>query len=829
MIPTFAPSKPGPSAPSSVRTSDNAPIVGMTDLPGSNTSAPGYDPSRPIVKIEDLAPLNSKPTSSGSTGGTIITKKSSDYIIGVPPAIINSGEEGGQYHERALYASLPVMDIMPCRPSFGSSKGDNGLQIFHLRNAADEFKKVVEACGFKKASSLKTPIKIAFVGSNQVGESWTNQFGDSMFERGANMASSLGELRQIAGASSSGVAGLANNALMSTSLSKIAGVPEQLNEIERLEKQLKSEVGPMGTDIMKLAEGSRIDFPMVWQGSSYSPSYNFTIRLYNPDTANKQSYEDNILYPLAILLALITPTSDSVYTYDFPFMCSIRCPGLFELPAAGITSIQVVKGGEVNRVLYNQQPGAVDVQMDVQSLYSTMVASTDGKVEGETDRERPTLKKYFDAMRGSADYLSTTNLSDTSISSETNSGVPTETATGVDTNTTPGDRVSADVTEAGTQLAGASDASENPELTPTLAEMDAADMAVLTGTADAADPGYVAEEAAAFRSDWVTAEDPNYPAYQEWVADGKVNDPENYIIAYASTQGGGDANAFFRKDPIFTEWSTAGNERLTTSTSIYNDFLDSKTAQFDYGWVYEDDEFYPAYQQWSADGKVGDPATYIENYASEMGNILMPNAANPKDEFIRTSNDYRVLTGEPVLGRNAYYDDYGILTGIDESINSIRLSGSPSPSELDDLITSISITGQSSNNINTASNLLVTQSGTGTISGLNSAIDSLISRVNSFDTILNTNHTTVRDVVSRESAGAALLTYIMAAYLASAVASSNYPPRLNVETAATELSTQLNDSADIEQLGANYATRLTNLNNRETTLRAALQAIHDRF
>jgi len=121
-----------------------------------------------------------------------------------------------------------------------------------------------------------------------------------------------------------------------------------------------------------LAKGGKPIFPMVWWDSSFSAGYNFSVRLYNPNPANKQYHIDRIITPLAALEACVLPSglgSNSGLTYESPLYFDILCPGLFRLPSVMITNMSVVKGGDDNAIAFNHRPGVIDVRFTITPVY----------------------------------------------------------------------------------------------------------------------------------------------------------------------------------------------------------------------------------------------------------------------------------------------------------------------------------------------------------------------------------------------------------------------------------------------------------------------------
>ena len=351
-----------------------------------------------------------KTFSSGDRIGLGNKDNLSPGIIGLPPQayldVSDGGNSRGRLEDLAL-ATMPMVEIFPCLPRFGGG-GDSGagLQLFSLDPAKGkkEWVKIVSHCGFKnEAEAIKDgPLRIAFLNETSIGEQWSSSFGETMFEgmvnQGSNMAqsarmltgtSNLGDAAKQIGSAFGGTGGEIGNAVGGA----IGGAEAGIGRL----------FGPAGDAAGKLFSGSRVDFPSVWQGSSFEPSYNLTVRLYNPFPNDSTAYNKFILAPLCMILAMTVPMSDSKWTYNFPLFCKARCPGLFELPSAAFSSVRVIKGGDTNDVSWHQQPGTVDLQITLDSLFQTMIATTEDS-DVDKDDERPTLKRYFDSLRDWVDY-----------------------------------------------------------------------------------------------------------------------------------------------------------------------------------------------------------------------------------------------------------------------------------------------------------------------------------------------------------------------------------------------------------------------------------------
>jgi hypothetical protein len=162
------------------------------------------------------------------------------------------------------------------------------------------------------------------------------------------------------------------------------------NLVERLPNN--STLRRMLSNVNVLAAGGRIDFPMLWKNSTYSPSYTMTIRLYNPNPNSQRSTAKYIIGPVAALLLLGLPQSLGEGVYSWPFIHRFWSPGIYLLDPGYIASITVVKGGDQQQVSWKQRLGVVDVRIDFGSVFNSILSNASGS------RERPTLSSYLSVL-----------------------------------------------------------------------------------------------------------------------------------------------------------------------------------------------------------------------------------------------------------------------------------------------------------------------------------------------------------------------------------------------------------------------------------------------
>lgn len=310
--------------------------------------------------------------------------------IGLPPS--------GWIPDYFIKNTLPVVEITPCSPSFDSGS----LNVFRLTSNWREYDNLLKFHGYERPNQTQS-IRLAMIADSFPTDTFTNEYSETFLEGMANTASAgASQIAQMFGANSAtqvirnlstamersgGAMGMAGSAL-GGALNFGKGAVDAL-----LNKENPSMIRNMGHLINKSLAGQRIDFPMLWQNSAFSPSYTFTVRLYNPMPGDREMTNKYIIAPLAAILCLGLPKGTGE-TYNWPFFHRMKVPGLWSLPSAAISNVTVVKGGDQQQIAYNNRMAMCDVRVDVISLYGSIIATTADVAE----TGRPTLKSYLNNM-----------------------------------------------------------------------------------------------------------------------------------------------------------------------------------------------------------------------------------------------------------------------------------------------------------------------------------------------------------------------------------------------------------------------------------------------
>ena len=295
--------------------------------------------------------------------------------------------------------AMPVAKIIPCSATWA-----DGLLLFRLETAWPAYQALAKSVNIKVGAG--PALKVAFTPDSLPSETFNNDYGATFLAKFADVIGDIaGDIVQMSGRrNASDVVKDINAELASSDSGILKGASDLIGEGIKLtgEARTKMEASKNKTisqipGIMdSLLAGQRVDFPSVWKNSSYTTQYSLNVKLYNAFPSDKKAHNRNIVAPLGALLCLALPqSSDGPYSY--PFFVTVNAPGLFYLPAAGIQSISVTKGGEYASIAYNQRVFCVDVNISFANLFSTMVIySPDAK---NKNAHRPFLGAYLNNLR----------------------------------------------------------------------------------------------------------------------------------------------------------------------------------------------------------------------------------------------------------------------------------------------------------------------------------------------------------------------------------------------------------------------------------------------
>lgn len=133
----------------------------------------------------------------------------------------------------------------------------------------------------------------------------------------------------------------------------------------------------IGNGLEAILNGGKLIFPEIWSDSSFSRSYDVTVKLVTPDN-DKLSWYLNIWVPLAHLMGLVLPRQSTTNGYISPYIIRAFYKGLFNVDMGIITNMTVNKGGDG---LWTRDglPTSVEVTFTIKDLYNYMSLSNPGE------------------------------------------------------------------------------------------------------------------------------------------------------------------------------------------------------------------------------------------------------------------------------------------------------------------------------------------------------------------------------------------------------------------------------------------------------------------
>lgn len=215
-------------------------------------------------------------------------------------------------------------------------------------------------------------------GLSTIMRSVKNEYGDNYNDIIANSLNGLGDYMGI-GEDTKPFINALNDAIKNFKSHKSSNIKELLNN-HGVTGAAADKLSKTASMILNTALGNRVVMPKVWDDSSYSATYSFKVRLYNPNPASQKLHRSCILNPLFLLQALALPNGDEDgnLTYEAPLYVQARSEGLFEMRLGMVTSLNIVKGGDENAIAFNGRPSYVDVTLQLSPLYDKKMISDNG-------------------------------------------------------------------------------------------------------------------------------------------------------------------------------------------------------------------------------------------------------------------------------------------------------------------------------------------------------------------------------------------------------------------------------------------------------------------
>lgn len=292
-----------------------------------------------------------------------------DRIMGLPPIGLETDAEYFETKE-FLEASFPILRI-----TANFYEWDDVGKPLNVQKISPEY-------------------KFAVMPDSQINYAHTNQYAASNIEN--DMASLMrfntaGEIRQLM-RTTGGVlkANLSKGQdYLDTLMSRLSTVLSEAAK-QSLSEEPAIVMTSLGTDVARgIVAGARIDLPDIWQNSSTTQNWTFTIDLRTMATdPNSELYRRDIIEPLEILLKLSLPVGGYNISYLEPPYISARLGNFLDVKMGGISNI--VWTAPLNEFNLNETPRHIEVSITIQDLYSVIVQS------GSANEDFPTLERHIE-------------------------------------------------------------------------------------------------------------------------------------------------------------------------------------------------------------------------------------------------------------------------------------------------------------------------------------------------------------------------------------------------------------------------------------------------
>lgn len=197
-----------------------------------------------------------------------------------------------------------------------------------------------------------------------IQDSFSNDTTQSSLADKINGYSSMAnELNYILGSSKAG-------ALYDDLASELSGSVEEISNLANDMLGGSNLISSIGKGLDSVLAGGKLIFPEIWSDSSFTRSYDVTVKLITPDN-DKLSWYLNIWVPLAHLIALVLPRQKEVNGYVSPFIVRAFYKGLFNVDMGIVTNMSVQKGGD-GQWTQDGLPTSVEVSFTIKDLYNYM-------------------------------------------------------------------------------------------------------------------------------------------------------------------------------------------------------------------------------------------------------------------------------------------------------------------------------------------------------------------------------------------------------------------------------------------------------------------------
>lgn len=201
----------------------------------------------------------------------------------------------------------------------------------------------------------------------QLSENFSNESTQSKLGGMLNGLSSTAKEIQFL----TGISGVGADIFLSGGMAEDPSNTKSLVDVSKL-GSFGDFMGMLANGTKTIFNGGKLEFPELWEDSSYSSNYNISLKLISPDY-DKVSWFINIGVPLMHLIALACPRQVDPNGYVSPFLCRAFYKGFFNIDM-GLLSLSVQRGTEGGWTV-DGLPTVVEISLEIKDLYNNMSIS----------------------------------------------------------------------------------------------------------------------------------------------------------------------------------------------------------------------------------------------------------------------------------------------------------------------------------------------------------------------------------------------------------------------------------------------------------------------
>lgn len=205
-------------------------------------------------------------------------------------------------------------------------------------------------------------------------ETFTNETTDSLLATTINSLSDRAREVQFLLGTASQAVGEAFDKVDGT----LSNIKEQINSIVDKVAGGNSIFTTIANSVKTIVSGGRMQFPQIWANSTFSKSYNITIKFVTPNP-DPFSWWLDCYVPMCHCMALVMPRSEYINSYTTPFLIKAFYKGMFNIDMGIITEMSFNRGKEGSWTK-DGLPTVVEVSITIQDLYSSMGMTSIGKM-----------------------------------------------------------------------------------------------------------------------------------------------------------------------------------------------------------------------------------------------------------------------------------------------------------------------------------------------------------------------------------------------------------------------------------------------------------------